>query len=320
MTKGVSSNLINYLNTRINNVSVSPALVESAINDYLRLNPVTSYIHPSSHPATMITQDANHRFVTDTEKASWNATDVSNKVDKVTGSSLVPDSEIAKIHASGSDNQDLSSYVKTDDTRLTDSRIPTTHTHQVSEVTNAIAEGDARLTDARTPITHGHGATDISGTAIIEGDARLSDAREPLTHSHATPIWRTGIATKNITDNSATQNIAHGLGRVPKYVRIDGAVIITTAITQLATGIYDGTNNSGMTVAIGEGTSTAATDAVYTSTTIALGFSPLVATNVFTGANRQTGVITVDATNIIITWTKTGTVGSLVASLIWQCT
>ena len=32
-----------------------------------------NYTHPSSHEATMITQDATHRFATDTEKAAWNA-------------------------------------------------------------------------------------------------------------------------------------------------------------------------------------------------------------------------------------------------------
>jgi|GEM_PF-2551194 len=32
-----------------------------------------NYVHPSSHPASIITQDANNRFVTDTEKAAWNA-------------------------------------------------------------------------------------------------------------------------------------------------------------------------------------------------------------------------------------------------------
>ena len=37
------------------------------------------YTHPSSHPATMITQDATHRFVSDTEKTAWN-----NKADKST--------------------------------------------------------------------------------------------------------------------------------------------------------------------------------------------------------------------------------------------
>ena len=31
-----------------------------------------NYTHPSSHPASMITQDSTHRFVTDTEKSKWN--------------------------------------------------------------------------------------------------------------------------------------------------------------------------------------------------------------------------------------------------------
>lgn len=32
-----------------------------------------NYTHPTNHPASVITQDANNRFVTDTEKALWNA-------------------------------------------------------------------------------------------------------------------------------------------------------------------------------------------------------------------------------------------------------
>jgi len=31
-----------------------------------------NYSHPASHVATLITQDATHRFVTDTEKSTWN--------------------------------------------------------------------------------------------------------------------------------------------------------------------------------------------------------------------------------------------------------
>jgi hypothetical protein len=31
-----------------------------------------NYVHPSAHPASIITQDASHRFVTDTEKSTWN--------------------------------------------------------------------------------------------------------------------------------------------------------------------------------------------------------------------------------------------------------
>ena len=40
-----------------------------------------NYVHPSSHPATMITEDASHRFVTDTEKSAW-----SGKADKTAAS------------------------------------------------------------------------------------------------------------------------------------------------------------------------------------------------------------------------------------------
>lgn len=33
---------------------------------------VNKYEHPANHPASVITQDANNRFVTDTEKTAWN--------------------------------------------------------------------------------------------------------------------------------------------------------------------------------------------------------------------------------------------------------
>lgn len=32
-----------------------------------------NYVHPTTHPATVIVQDTTNRFVTDTEKATWNA-------------------------------------------------------------------------------------------------------------------------------------------------------------------------------------------------------------------------------------------------------
>jgi hypothetical protein len=304
--------------------TVSDTVISGAVQTYLTANPPASYTHPSTHPATMITDDTSHRFVSDTEKGTWNS--------KQTALGFTP--------------------CANDDARLTNDRNPTTHGHIPSDIQGtAIVEGDARLGDNRAPLTHTHAqgditnlATTLSGkeTANSNIQTHVSSAHAPsnaqknsditaaeieakltgaiTTHSHATPTWKGGITTRDITTASGTQTIAHGLGRVPKFVRIDGAVIISAAITQNCVGIFDGTNNSGLCIAIGEGTSTAATDAVYSSATIALGFSPLVATNVFTGANRQTGVITVDATNIIITWTKTGTVASAVASLIWQCT
>lgn len=40
---------------------------------YSKLESLTNYTHPSTHAATMITEDSTHRFITDTERNNWNA-------------------------------------------------------------------------------------------------------------------------------------------------------------------------------------------------------------------------------------------------------
>jgi hypothetical protein len=134
------------------------------------------------------------------------------------------------------------------------------------------------------------------------------------------PNWKTGIATKNINDVSATQNIAHGLGRIPKFVRVAAHMNYAAGYSEVAEGSYDGTDHAGMAMIMYEGTSTAQADTIFTSIAFELGFAPTAATNPYTGANRQTATVTVDATNIILTWTKTGTVASNTVNIIWSCT
>lgn len=51
------------------NISITP----DATNDKVTINNTYSYTHPSSHAATMITEDSTHKFVTDAEKTSWNS-------------------------------------------------------------------------------------------------------------------------------------------------------------------------------------------------------------------------------------------------------
>lgn len=51
------------------NVTITP----DATNNKITISATdTKYVHPDTHPATMITQDATHRFSTDTEKSAWN--------------------------------------------------------------------------------------------------------------------------------------------------------------------------------------------------------------------------------------------------------
>lgn len=58
-----------------NNIISNTAKVEkSNINGNIKINDVeeTIYVHPESHPASMVVEDSNRRFVTDTEKNNWN--------------------------------------------------------------------------------------------------------------------------------------------------------------------------------------------------------------------------------------------------------
>ena len=53
-----------------------------SLSEIERLKNVDNYTHPSTHNATMITEDKNHRFVTDEEKALWNNKEEKNHTHK----------------------------------------------------------------------------------------------------------------------------------------------------------------------------------------------------------------------------------------------
>ena len=53
--------------------TIRSELTKENIVDGLGYTPIqTQYTHPTKHPATVITQDTTHRFVTDTDKDNWN--------------------------------------------------------------------------------------------------------------------------------------------------------------------------------------------------------------------------------------------------------
>lgn len=60
-------------------------------NDYTtaekqKLNGLNNYTHPTKHPASIITQDANNRFCTDAEKTKWNG-----KQDEIVAQNAIAD-------------------------------------------------------------------------------------------------------------------------------------------------------------------------------------------------------------------------------------
>lgn len=117
--------------------------------------------------------------------------------------------------------------------------------------------------------------------------------------------YTNGATSKNAADASTTQNIAHGLGITPKYVRLTAQTFFTAASGRIdrAETFYNGTTQTSLSIyQNGSGTTTG-------GATFSLNASDTVGDN--------TGTVTFDNTNISIAWIKTGSPGS-VYDLIWE--
>lgn len=131
----------------------------------------------------------------------------------------------------------------------------------------------------------------------------ITNLPNPLTYT-------SGTTTKNAADASTTQNIAHGLGKIPKKVKItamcsaNGASDNGNFLRQSVT-IYNGTTQSSVSHV-----SRTPNPGAYELTTFTLNVSTAT-------SNEQTGVVTFDATNIIITWTKTNSPTGTY-TLLWE--
>jgi len=101
--------------------------------------------------------------------------------------------------------------------------------------------------------------------------------------------------TKNAADASTTQNIANGLGVIPKNVRIRAYLVYDNVNDKIliADTVYNGTTQASFSNYVGFA------GAIEQTNSFIL--------NAATGpAHTQSGALTFDATNVIITWTKVG--------------
>jgi hypothetical protein len=116
------------------------------------------------------------------------------------------------------------------------------------------------------------------------------------------------VITYDLSTASGTQTIAHGLGKTPKKIKLTATQISGTPNTSttwlLSTGSYNGTNQycTYMSNTYNGGSAGQfATVQGNSSTQIAF-----ISKTDGNGTNTQTGIATMDATNVTITWTKTG--------------
>lgn len=134
-----------------------------------------------------------------------------------------------------------------------------------------------------------------SGTYKVLVGIAVSET-ELLIIKNELTTYKVSQTSYNMATASGTQVIAHGLGRIPKIIRMRGS-LGGANFAASSQGAYDGTTNSvswvssaGTNPGLGGGDTTNSIRMVENA-------------NV---SNSQAGVISVDGTNITITWTKTG--------------
>jgi len=145
-----------------------------------------------------------------------------------------------------------------------------------------------------------------TSTALVANDLIVGqvarfvyDGTNMVLQNPATGLsYSNGTTTKNAADASGSQTIAHGLGVVPKRVRLLAILSQAGASagdmnTCIAETVYNGTTQSSVSA---WRQSTGQTTYGATFTLNAAG----------TDSATQSGVVTVDSTNITVTWTKTG--------------
>jgi hypothetical protein len=164
-----------------------------------------------------------------------------------------------------------------------------------------------------------HGATALATNDIPAGSIaevrydgtqfQLTTPTNAITTVVTSHVYGAGSASKNLADaNAATQTIAHGLGVAPTKIRMRFAYNGSGGSATFS-GFSDGSWITGgsyvATVAdLIEGTSTATADAIAIGNSYVIKLSD-PASNPAT--NFQTATVTVDGSNITLTWSKTGT-------------
>lgn len=175
------------------------------------------------------------------------------------------------------------------------------------QMINPVGQGYVDLTSAQT-ISSGikifsvlPQSSAVPGTGNDLTNKTYVDALSYITSTN-------GTTTKNAADASTTQTIAHGLGRTPKAVRIICRCISQNSGNAVASAetYYNGTTQSSQSV-YGSGTNTLTVDSTFR-----------IGTNNTAGSSDyQTGVVTVDGTNISIAWTKSAS-ASGTFQILWQ--
>lgn len=232
-----------------------------------KLEGLVNYVHPASHPATMISQDSNNRFVSDAEKATYLDKYTKNEVDNklstlVTGldwkEAVNTFADLATTYPSPDDGWSV--YVKSEDITYTfngtawvtssqgDIPLATTSTPgKMSAADKTKLDGIAvgatvNDTDSNLKNRANHTGTQLAETisdfsaaarsVVLSGLSLLSSAAITATDSILSAL---GKLQKQITDLSAVVNRDKGVSNVSTLVSIPTTKRLVYATVTAAT-------------------------------------------------------------------------------------
>ncbi len=147
------------------------------------------YTHPASHPATIITESTSKRFVSDTEKASWNT--VTNKADK-TYTDTELGKKVDKITGKGLSTEDYTTAEKT--------KLSGIATGATKNDTDANLKARANHTGTQLASTISNFASTVRSTTLTG----LSAATNAVISATDTVLSALGKLQKQISDNLST--------------------------------------------------------------------------------------------------------------------
>ena len=173
-----------------------------------------NYTHPSTHAASMITQDSTHRFVTDTEKSTWNAK-ASTSVATTSANGLMSSSDKTKLDGIAEGAQVNADITKAEiEAKLTGAITSHTHKYAGSSSAGGAATSATKLANARN-ITIGNKTNSFNGTAAIT--YTLAD----IGAANASEVVLKGDSLENIETNLENLLAENGLYQGDDITTID---------------------------------------------------------------------------------------------------
>jgi hypothetical protein len=150
-------------------------------------------------------------------------------------------------------------------------------------------------------------ADDVSDAAASGKIVRATGTALPaLSGANLTGLFGTfthGMTTRDLTASSGAVNVAHGLGKIPKYVKVY-MLCDSGSDHMFSHGSYNGSTTACLYGKVATSNTASTTYAVFAM--------------VSAGSTEQKAVITFDATNIIFTWTEVGAPSSATMNLHWE--